>query len=262
MSTILTIAIPFYNADKYLAEAIESVLAQTFKDWTLLLVNDGSTDNSLHIAQRYAEKDDRIKVLSDGENKNLGARLNEIADTAETKFLARMDADDIMHPDKLAKQLAVLESNPNIDVLGTNAYSINEIGEVVGIRNKYNGDGEIMKVDSFIHPTIMGKSSWFRNNKYDVNAVRIEDAELWLRTKDYSNFYCLTEPLFYYREFGDHYYKKYFKAFPSLLYLMKKPNKDKVVFSLKYILASFRCYVYYISGNEQKLIARRNEIIY
>ena len=123
---MVTIGLPFYNAEKYLALAIESVLQQTYTNWELLLLDDGSTDNSLSIAQSYAQKDSRIKVISDGKNKNLATRLNELPSLAQGLYLARMDADDIMLPARIERQLAVLKAHPEIDVLGTNAYIIND----------------------------------------------------------------------------------------------------------------------------------------
>ena len=121
---MITVAIPFYNAQNFLADSIESVLNQTYKEWQLILIDDGSKDKSLEIAKQYAQNDNRILVISDGDNKNLGSRLNQIAKLAKTRYLARMDADDIMHPQRLQRQFEILENNPNIDVLGTNAYVI------------------------------------------------------------------------------------------------------------------------------------------
>lgn len=257
---LITVAIPFYNAEKYLSLAIDSVLKQTFRNWKLILVDDGSTDASLEIAKKYEKTDPRIRVYSDGENRNLGFRLNQIPDLVDTEFLARMDADDIMHPERLEKQLATFREMPGIDVLGTNAFSIDENNDVVGIRINPEGKGVLIKVSGFIHPTVMARTDWFRKNPYDVMAVRIEDAELWMRTRDSSEFYCLTEPLLYYREIGDHYYKKYFKAFPSLLYILKTPTGAKLKFVISYILASLRSYTYFFVGKEDKMILKRNQI--
>ena len=121
----LTVAIPIYNAERFLDEAIQSVLAQTYKDFELWLVDDGSTDNSMKIAEKYL-KDSRVKVFSDGKNLQLSIRLNKIAQEVQTEYLMRMDSDDMMHPQKIEKQMAVLEAHPEIDVLGTNAFSIDE----------------------------------------------------------------------------------------------------------------------------------------
>ena len=109
---MVTIGLPFYNAEKYLALAIESVLQQTYTNWELLLLDDGSTDNSLSIAQSYAQKDSRIKVISDGKNKNLATRLNELPSLAQGLYLARMDADDIMHSARIVKTIISIESSP------------------------------------------------------------------------------------------------------------------------------------------------------
>lgn len=257
---LITIAIPFFNAEKYLKEAVQSVIDQTYRNWHLILMDDGSTDSSLQIAEELAKNDSRITVYSDGLNKNLGQRLNEISSITKTQFLARMDADDIMHPTRIGKQIKTLLENPKIDVLGTNAYSIDENGKTIGIRLNPQHRKELFPVDSFIHPSIMGKTKWFQKNPYDVKAVRIEDAELWLRTKAHSKFYCLAEPLLYYREIGNKYYTKYFKAFPSLLYLLKKPTLPRIIFAVQYSVASLRSYAYFKLGKEKEMIRKRNEV--
>jgi hypothetical protein len=145
-----------------------------------------------------------------------------------------MDADDIMHPRRLERQLQILKENLDIDVLGTNAYVIDENDIVFGQRfAKTEG---LQKVDHFIHPTIMGKKQWFIENPYDEKAIRIEDAELWYRTRDKSNFMITNEPLLFYREFGSYYYPKYIKVIPSLIYLNKIYPLDR--FWLKVLVKS------------------------
>lgn len=256
----VTIAIPFYNAEKYLELAIISVLCQTFTDFTLMLIDDGSTDSSLEIAQRHLV-DKRVKVISDGKNMNLGNRLNQIPGLTETKYLARMDADDIMHPQRLEKQLRILNDNPNIDVLGANAYSIDNDNNVVGQRMDFSDD-ELVPVTTFIHPSIIAKTEWFANNLYDVSALRIEDSELWLRTGDKYIFMATSEPLLFYREIGNQYYKKYFKGFPGVLYMLRK-NKFSIkhwIFSIKYFLASIIYMFFNFLGVEYILLQRRNKL--
>lgn len=258
----VTIAIPFYNAEKYLAQAIDSVLWQTYNDWQLILLDDGSTDNSLAIAREYENNDNRIKVYSDGKNKNLGYRLNEIPKLVDTYYLVRMDADDMMHPKKIEQQLLTLEINPEIDVLGTNAYSIDANDNVVGIRLS-NLKDKLVSVKTFIHPTIMAKTEWFLSNPYDVDAIRIEDIELWLRTERTSNFKILSEPLFFYREFGGEYYKKYLKSLPSF-WNLAKINNFKIPYVkllLKNSIGFILYYVYNMIGQEHKLILKRNQKI-
>lgn len=257
---MVTIGLPFYNAEKYLALTIESVLQQTYTDWELLLLDDGSTDNSLSIAQSYAQKDSRIKVISDGKNKNLATRLNELPSLAQGLYLARMDADDIMHPARIERQLAVLETHPEIDVLGTNAYIINDENAVIGTRYPLTPENTLTRVKSFIHPTIIAKKQWFLENPYDTKALRMEDAELWYRTFSKYHFVRLNEPLLFYREVGNNYYKKYFLAQQSKAYIFSKYSNES--YWKQYFRANFLKGIVYriahIFGMEQWLVNRRN----
>ncbi|TXK75420.1 glycosyltransferase family 2 protein [Mesonia sp. HuA40] len=262
---MVTIGIPFYNSQDFLEEAILSVIEQSFTNWQLILIDDGSTDNSLSIAKNYEKQDFRIKVVSDGVNKGLAYRLNEIAQLTTTQFLVRMDADDIMHPIKIEKQLELLRGNDFIDVLGTNTYTLDQEGMVSGIRYAIQSEKDtLVKVASFVHPTIMARTKWFLDNPYDNNAIRMEDAELWYRTKGKYNFYMQTTPLFFYREFGSGYYMKYWKSLEGRNYILKKYNN--AFFWLKYYFkVFFKMLVYRVFGLlgwEQYLLNKRNDIVF
>jgi glycosyltransferase involved in cell wall biosynthesis len=258
---LVSIAIPFYNTEKYLGLAIQSVIDQTYQNWKLLLIDDGSTDDSLMIARKF-ENDPRVTIYSDGQNKNMSFRLNEFANKVNTKYLARMDADDIMHPEKIEKQIQILESHPEIDVLGTNSYSINEDSMVEGIRLEFPIGIELSAVDTFIHPTIIAKTAWFIANPYDIKIERIDDKELWFRTNKSYNFQILTAPLFFYREFGNGYYKKYFKGFKHLVYALKKHHFDiqLLKFGIQYSIAGVVYYLLNLVGKEKIMVSRRNAI--
>lgn len=192
----VTIAIPIYNAERYLHDAIQSIVNQTYRSWVLYLINDGSSDNSLAIMQEYASRDSRIKIINDGENKGLVARLNQSIALAETKYYARMDADDIMYVTRIEEQVRFLEEHPDVDVLGTSIMTIDDDNKIVG-----SGFCE-GRVNGFIHPTVMGHTTWFKSNPYSMWAVRAEDTELWIRTAAESKFWALGKPLLFYREFG------------------------------------------------------------
>lgn len=261
-NSLISVGIPFYNAEKYLSDAIKSVLAQIYQNWELILMDDGSADGSLEIAKIYARKDDRIRVISDSRNRGLGARLNELTALSNGEYIARMDADDVMHPQRLQRQFEILENHPNIDVLGTNAYVIDENNLVFGIR--YKNQVGLSKIEQFIHPTIMGKKQWFLDNPYDEKAIRIEDAELWYRTKQFSNFMMTNEPLLFYREFGNNYYKKYFQANGSAMHILNKYPEDKFWKNF-FLLNKVKGSIYKILnviGKEQILIERRNEEVF
>ncbi|SDX93135.1 Glycosyltransferase involved in cell wall bisynthesis [Lutibacter oricola] len=259
---LVTIGLPVYNAEKFLKHAIMSILNQSFKDFELLIINDGSTDSSLNIIKSF--KDSRIRLLNDGCNKGLPYRLNQMARETKTTYLARMDADDIMHVDRIKIQMDILKKELNIDVLGTNAYSIDENDNIEGVRNMINN--EIVSVGSFIHPTIIGKTEWFINNNYNLNALRFEDKELWFRTKEVSNFYCLNTPLLFYREFGGSYHNKYLIGILSMLNLVVNHIKQKkyrsgffwLYTAVKRILKYFVYRLFSVFKIENLLIKNRN----
>lgn len=201
----VTIAIPMYNAEAYIGDAVNSVLAQTYTNWELIILDDGSSDNSLELVEKF--QDPRIRVLSDGENKGLSHRLNESVALAAGELYARMDADDLMVPTRLERQVDYLMKHPECDVVGSAAYIIDNKTELTGLRSgnpfTENGFLSVIHRGGFIHPTVMGRTTWFRDHPYDINADRCEDIELWLRTADESHFGQLGEPLLFYREVGD-----------------------------------------------------------
>lgn len=137
MNDLISVILPAYNAEKYLAEAIESVLVQTYENFELIMINDGSKDNTLQIMQEYAAKDFRIKIISQ-ENKGLPLTLNVGIDYAQGDIIARMDADDVMLPDRLEYQYDFLKENPEVSMTSCNAYFINAQGKIMSIQ-KYQG---------------------------------------------------------------------------------------------------------------------------
>lgn len=259
---MITIGLPFFNDSRYLEMAIRSVINQTYQDWVLLLVDDGSSDGSLDIAKKYAEKDSRISVISDGENKKLPYRLNQIAQLTKTPYLARMDADDIMHPERIEKQLNLLIENPSFDVLGSNVYIIDGNNIVVGVRK--NISHELMLVKGFIHPSIIARTQWFLENPYDEKAARSQDALLWEVTKNKSNFVITNLPLLYYREIGGLYYKKYWRsAKSSLAILLSKTSSCSSSYLVnKTFSLAIKSLVYYTAslvGKEDYFLRKRNK---
>lgn len=203
----ISIGIPIYNAEKYLDLAINSVIMQTHKYWELILVDDGSTDKSLEIANKYAKMDKRIRVLSDGENKKLSFRLNQIIDESRYDFIARMDADDIIHPKRLEVQLNHLISNPEVDLVSTGLVSINNKNNVYGYRNKEYQTINYENVQlsyPIAHATVLARKKWYLRNLYDTQYTRSEDYELWCRASKNSDLKVLflADLLYYYREEG------------------------------------------------------------
>lgn len=197
----VSVGIPFHNAERTLADAIRSVFAQSMDDWELILLDDGSTDGSLDIARSV--DDPRVRVISDGENLGLQSRLNQMANLARSRYLARMDADDIMHPDRLETQARCLDEQPELDVVGCGVYTIDGERRPTGVRALHPLDTRPRSVPRhglMIHPSVMGRTEWFRRNPYNESFRRAEDYELWCRTCATSRFAKVSRPLLYYRE--------------------------------------------------------------
>lgn len=206
--TYISIGIPIYNAEAYLEDAIKSILAQTHELWELILIDDGSTDASLAIAKRFEEADHRIKVIADGINKKLPARLNQLIEEANYDYIARMDADDLIHPDRLAIQLSFLEKNPEYDLVSTGVVSIDNFNKVYGCRHVdqiYTEFEEIAAAYPIVHAAVLAKKSWYERNKYNENYPRSEDYDLWCRaiSNQDLNLAVLPDLLYYYREEGN-----------------------------------------------------------
>lgn len=264
---LVSIGIPFYNCEKYLEFAIKSVINQSYTNWELILLNDGSTDNSLNIVRQFTDK--RIRIVSDNENKGLVFRLNELTHLAVGNYYARMDADDIMHYKRIETQLEFMINNPDVDVVGSNYYSIDISNNVIGITNvnpSPDSVNSVLKYGCFAHPSVMGKTEWFRNNKYDEkHNTMMEDYELWLRTVTFSNFKNLKEPLLFYRSVGVPTIKKYIRQTYNVNKVLKQRRKYKlsVVESLYYSALNYlkiTLYViFYIFGQIDYLIKMRSK---
>lgn len=222
----ISIGIPFFNAEKYLEHAIKSVLAQTYQTWELILVDDGSTDRSLEIARSFV--DPRIRIISDGQNKRLPYRLNQIINEAKYDFIARMDADDLMAVDRLEKQIKVLIENPNIDVVVTSLYSIGDKNEILGKRiysNHQMQPKEILQgITNILHPSLLARKEWCKRNPYQVDNCLAEDYELWLSAaiKNDFEYFVLQEPLYFYREVENVKKEKMIRGYDTQIEVIKR----------------------------------------
>jgi glycosyltransferase involved in cell wall biosynthesis len=225
MNPKVTVGISFKNPGRYFELAIASVFAQTFTDWELILIDDGSDDNSLEFAKNIS--DNRVRVYSDGYSKGLNIRLNEMVQLAIAPYFFRMDADDIMHFQRIEKQYQVLQEYDDSlwVVIGSAAYSIDHTSSVVGLRQGAPVQHQDFKArHSFIHPTVAAKTAWFRANPYseDRKFNRCEDAELWCRTTATTKFINLREPLLFYREANAFSLDKYSATSQGLMHTLDR----------------------------------------
>jgi glycosyltransferase involved in cell wall biosynthesis len=192
----VTVAIPFHDEERHLADAIRSVLHQTFDDFELLLVDDGSTDRSLEIARSF--RDPRITVVSDGTRRGLPARLNQIIDRAGAELVARMDADDVMHPSRLQREVDHLRDDDDCEVVGTWIGLVDERDEPFGIIESSAlppRPADALARGVVGHPSIVARRAWNRANRYDETLTRAEDRDLWARTAMTTRFGIVPEPL-------------------------------------------------------------------
>ncbi|MEM0575285.1 glycosyltransferase family 2 protein [Flavobacterium polysaccharolyticum] len=242
---MVSIGIPIYNADQYLRLAIDSVLKQTYYNFELLLVNDGSSDNSLEIMNSY--DDPRIKIINDGVNKGLIYRLNEMINLSTGKYFARMDADDIMFPDRIEKQLELLLSNSEIDLVFGDAVSIDKENQVLGYKKSFavNNKNDVLKGIYPIHPTVMAKREVLLNNPYKEGFIQMEDMELWYRLIEVNCFQNLNCPLLFYREDGSNNSRKHLKMIKGKL-RFAETYKTGVISKMKLVSISYVKYIIYL----------------
>jgi glycosyltransferase involved in cell wall biosynthesis len=201
---LISVALPVRNAILTLPLALASIRAQTFEDWELLVMDDGSTDGSRRLADRIAGVDPRVRVLEPAGPSGLPARLNQAIDAARGSFFARMDADDIAYPERFALQMDFLRSHSEVSLLGTGMTIFDDAGRARGQRVAPARHEEICVLSSIVfhlyHPTWMGRIEWFRRHRYDETAPRAQDQGLLHRTFRESRFANLPELLLGYRE--------------------------------------------------------------
>ena len=182
--------------------AIRSIIWQTLADWELVLIDDGSRDDSA--ARAAAFGDPRIRIVRHEDARGLACRLNEAVGLARGEFIARMDADDICYPERLAVQVSALRSDPGTDVLASKAVVFRRQGEIVGVMPAPVTHDEIAARPyrglPFTHPTWCGRAAWFRKHQYDERLWITQDQELLLRAADFSRFAAVDKILLGYRK--------------------------------------------------------------
>lgn len=194
----ITILMPVYNGAKYLSEAINSILNQTFTNYEFLIINDGSTDTSENIIKSF--NDTRISYVKNEKNLGLIKTLNKGLDLAKGDYIARMDADDIAKTHRIKTQYNFLKKNPSIDICGC---SFSWFGNKTGLI-KRNESPEMTKVLLLFHCSIthvlLKKQALKEHNlKYDENILHAEDYDLWARSSKFLNLANCPEILMKYR---------------------------------------------------------------
>lgn len=203
---MISVIMAAYNASAYISLAIESILNQTYTKFELIIVDDGSSDDTLAIARRYAAQDSRVKVIA-LEHAGVAKARNTAIEAAQYPWIAAMDADDIALPERLAKQLAAAEREPDVVVWGTYLTRIDINGGTLGIlqlgpttREAYFAIDKTKQIIELFNPTAMFRRDIaLKVGGYDAQMVPSEDSELWDRMSDYGPVMVVPESLLLYR---------------------------------------------------------------
>ncbi|MGD0781133.1 MAG: glycosyltransferase [Dehalococcoidales bacterium] len=197
---LVSIVMSVYNSEQYLMDAIDSILAQTFGEFEFIIIDDGSTDGSIEILNRYKKNDARMKVYRLSQNVGIVEALNRGVKLTTGKYIARMDADDISLPERLERQLAFLDSNPEVGVLGTNIQLIDTAGKKYETLKFPTSHTQILWSLCFynpiVHPSVMIKRDiLIRTNGYRSGYPCAEDYDLWTRLAGETRFANLSQIL-------------------------------------------------------------------
>ena len=201
---LVSVIIPAYNAEKYLSQAIESILNQTFRDFELIIIDDCSTDNTWQVIDKYHKADKRVVVSRNKKNLKLSRTLNKAIKVSKGKYIARMDADDISFPDRLEKQVKFMEANLEVGISGGTMIIMDVSGKVTGERNYHTTDKKIrekiFRYSPFCHPSIIIRKSVLANSGlYNHYYNPAEDYELYFRIGLQAKFANLKDKLIKYR---------------------------------------------------------------
>lgn len=203
----ITILMSVYNGEKYLQEAIESVLNQTFRNFEFLIINDGSTDKSEEIIKSH--NDHRIRLIVNEKNIGLISSLNKGLDAARGEYIARMDCDDISLPQRLEKQFNFLKNNPDVGVVASFTREIDEDGKSLSTHWKQDRESisreeiyhNLFFGNCVAHPTVIVKKEILNksNLRYRSDYLDAEDYDLWCRISQIAPIVKMPEPLLHYR---------------------------------------------------------------
>lgn len=203
---LVSVLLPAYNAQNTILESIDSILNQTYQNFELIIINDGSTDATAQMIQSTSDK--RIRYYENDGNKGLIYTLNRGISLSEGTYIARMDADDISLPTRIEKQVALMERAPNVIVCGTN---ISFFGSQAKLKKAstsflcFSSPSEfkcfLIKGPGLAHPTVMIRKSVLDENKvfYNDDFLFAEDYKLWIDLSSYGDFYNIKEKLLEYR---------------------------------------------------------------
>lgn len=262
---LVTIGIPCYNCGPYLPILIRSIQAQSYPHWEAIAIDDGSSDDTAAVLKGI--EDPRFRVILDRENRGLPYRLNQIADLAQGDLVARTDADDIMLPDRIARQVDAFLKDPRLDVCCSGLYVVDNRNRLRGLRRLPETARSVRAVmlrNGPSHPTVMTTHDWALHNRYRCEYRRGEDLDLWIRTIETSRILTIPEPLHIVREdvqFDDAKYQRTIRDHQRVVRHYLSEIRDPAGACLVEGMMFIRKWVYTTAtmlGLANQLAARRN----
>lgn len=201
----VSVVLPAYNAEKYLKESIDSILAQTYTDFELLVINNASTDGTRALVESYT--DPRVKLINNPSNLGLIGSLNVGLKAARGKYIARMDHDDRSLPERFQKEIDFLEKHPEVAIVGTWSNIMDSNGKFIRLHRNATRSNvikyELMYGNSLTHPSLMmRRKEILELGGYDPKWVNTEDYELYSRAIRKYRLANIPEPLIFYRVHG------------------------------------------------------------
>lgn len=201
---LISVVMSAYNIEKYIRAAIESILNQTFEKFEFIIMNNGSTDKTLDIIKSFKKKDSRIKVVNNDTTLIAALSLNKGISIASSNIIARMDGDDIALPNRLELQYKLINSSPNIAVVGSNIIIMDKDENEMSIRGYPDTDEKLkrclFKYSPFAHPVVMFRKNMFEEvGGYDPKYLSTEDLDLWFKLGSKYKFASIKKPLLKYR---------------------------------------------------------------
>jgi glycosyltransferase involved in cell wall biosynthesis len=200
----VSVVMPVYNGEKYLAQAIESILNQTYQNFEFIIINDASNDNTENIILGYKNKDPRIVYIKNKKNLQISSSRNKGVEISKTEYIVSMDADDIAENNRIDIQIKELINDDEIGVVGCNINLIDSYGNFIAQRKYPKTDKELKSVmfryNPFAQPgTIIRKSAILKAGLYNPKLTTAEDLDLWFKIGKYYKFKSVDKPLLNYR---------------------------------------------------------------
>ena len=201
---MISVIMPAYNAAAFIGEAIESVLNQTFPDWELIVIDDGSSDDTVDIVEAYISKDSRVRLIRN-EHGGISKARNAGIQAARYPWIAILDSDDIAVPERLEKLVAAAEADPEVIIWGCDLHQINSNNEVIGtIQTGPTSKEEFFALDRTkthiaIQNAMFRRDIALRVGGYNEQMVAGVESELWDRMTEYGPAVVIPEPLVRYR---------------------------------------------------------------